>query len=75
MILWVTTEFTVMPPPPPPQKWCLLTVATRMPLWESFLSYRTLTAFFCLVRQREMRTVLFVFYHQGLQVDVRIRSA
>ena len=53
----------------------VVSVATLIPLWESFLSYRTLTPIFCLVRKREMRTLSFVFYHQALQADLRIRSA
>ena len=41
----------------------------------SFLSYRALTPVFCLVCQTEMQSLSFVFYHQALQVDLRIMSA
>ena len=50
-------------------------MATRMPLWESFLSHKTLTPVFCVVRRREMRTLLFVFNHEAPHVDLTIRSA
>ena len=69
---WVTMELRATPPP---QKRCLLTLATRVPLWQSFLGYTTLIPVFCLVPMRKMRTVSFGFYHQALQVELRISGA
>ena len=56
MIFWVTMKLAVTPPPPA-LKQRLVIVATRMPLWESFLSKRILSPVFCLVRQRKTRTL------------------